>query len=393
MPNTLNASGLTTKTYAELVSELTTALQTAYGADISLDSDTPDGQALNIFIQSVLDLLDLLVQVNNNFDPDNATGVVLDQRIALNAIQRQAATNTITNVSIVTSQALNLNGLDDGFPGQPIYTVADNAGNQFQLIVSQTIAAPGTTVAAFQAVTPGAVLTVPNTITTPVTIALGVTSVNNPTTYTSLGLDEESDAAVKVRRQKSTAISSKGYLDGLLAALENINGVTAAFVYENTSSTTDADSIPGHSIWVIVNGGANADIAQAIYSKRNAGCGMKGSVTYNITQLDDSLFTVKWDIVVAEVLYIEFDATSINGVDSIDSANIKAKIVTMLTPGVHETLDINELATIVQQIDPNCLVTNAGLSIDNSNFFNTLTPSAKNKQFSISAINIDITVV
>jgi hypothetical protein len=54
--------------------------------------------------------------------------------------------------------------------------------------------------------------------------------------------------------------------------------------------------IPPHSIWCIVDGTAtDADIAQAIYRKRSAGCGMKGIQSYNVTQLDSSEFEINWD--------------------------------------------------------------------------------------------------
>lgn len=361
MPNVIDASGLQVASQSELVTNFTTAMQTIYGSDIDLSSNTPDGQMMMIFLQAVLDLEDLLVQIYNMFDPDNAIGVILDQRVAINGIQRQAGTNTVTNITLVVSQALNLYGLDQ--EDQPVFTVADNAGNQFQLQTTQNIATPGTYVYSFQAAEPGAVLTVPNTITVPVTIVLGVTSINNPTAATTIGLDEESDAALKVRRQKSVSLASQGYLAALLAALENINGVTSAFVYENLTDAADGDGVPGHSIWVIVAGtAAAADIAQAIYTKRNAGCGMKGDTTYTITQVNGVPFVVRWDVVVQQPLFIKFTASSINGTDLPDLASIREQLPETFVPGVFEEVDINHMATKVQDIDDNTLVTDAGFS-------------------------------
>jgi hypothetical protein len=361
MPNTLNADGLTTKTRAELLSELTSDFETIYGSDINLDSDTPDGQILGIFIQSYLDLLDLLSQVYNSFDPDNAIGVVLDQRVAINGIQRQSGTFTVTNITVVTDQALNLYGLDQSV--EEVFTVQDDAGNQFQLIDTYSAPGSGSHVLAFQAAEPGEVLTIPNTITTPVTIVLGVTSVNNPTSFTTLGINEETDNELKLRRRRSVSLASQGYLAGLLAALENLTGMNSAFVYENNTAATDADGVPSHSIWVIVSGTASdEDIANAIYQKRNAGCGMFGSESYTITQIDGSPFIINWDEVIQENLFIKFKATSINEVDPPDIANIRPGLVTSFVPGVFEEVNINSLATDVQEIDSNTLVTLAGFS-------------------------------
>lgn len=361
MPNILNGTGLTTATQAELLDFLTTAYKAIYGTDIDLDSDTPDGQWQNIIIQMALDNEDLLTEIYNGFNPDNAIGVVLDQRVGINGIQRKAGTFTITNVSLVASQAINLFGLDQSI--ETIYTVRDNAGNKWNLISSVSLS-PGGTILAFQAETPGAVITIPNTITVPVTIVLGVASVNNPTTYTTLGTNEETDAELRVRRQKSVSLSSQGYLSGLYAALRNIDGVTFAFVEENNTGSTNTDGVPGHSIWVIVAGtAADADIANAIYTKRNAGCGMFGNISYSVIQVDGSSFTVFWDTVTEVPLFIVFTATSLDKVTPPDIAGIKAGLPSLFIPGPAEQVNVNTLATHVQALDPNTLVTNGAFSI------------------------------
>lgn len=366
MPNSLTAAGLTTATQPELLAQYILSFQTIYGPDIVLTSDTPDGQRINLFIQSVLDVENLQSQIYATFDPDQAFGNTLDLRVAINGIQRQAGTFTVTNITVVTTQSVNLYGLDQ--TDQPVFTVQDNAGDQFQLQQTQLGLLAGTHALAFQAVTPGATVTVPNTITTPVTIVLGVASINNPTTYTTLGINEESDALLKIRRQKSVSLGSQGYLAGLIAALENVNGVTFVNVEENSTGTTNADGVPGHSIWVIVAGsGAAADIAQAIYVKRNAGCGMynsgdAGAESFPVVQVDGSSFTVFWDTVITSQLFVSFTATSLDKVNPPNIAAIRSGLVTAFTPGVAEQVNINDLATIVQDIDPNTLVTNAGFN-------------------------------
>lgn len=361
MPNVLDANGLQVSTRSELVAFYTTQFQSIYGADVNLASNTPDGQLLNIFVQSVLDLQDLLVQIYNQFDPDNAIGVVLDQRVAINGIQRQGGTFTVTPVTLTISSSVNLYGLDQ--TAQPIYTVADNAGNNWFLQTTVLGLGVGAHILNFRAAVPGAQLTVPNTINVPVTVVLGVASINNPTTYTTLGEDEESDAILRVRRQQSVSKVSQGYLASLLAELENINGVTSAFVYENLTDTVNSDGVPGHSIWVIVAGsGAASAIANAIYTKRNAGCGMFGDTTYTITQVDGTMFIVQWDDVVAQTVFIAFSVTSLNGTVPPNIAAIRSGLPTSYVLGVNGEANINQLATQVQLLDGNTLVTGAGFS-------------------------------
>lgn len=396
MPNILDATGLQIATLTEVVNNLTTALQAIYGADINVESDTPDGQWLNIIAQSAVDVEELLMQIYNSMDPDLAIGAVLDQRCAINGIIRQAGTFSTVGVALVITQSTNLYGLDQDL--QPVYTVQDNAGTQWQLFTTQLGVGAGTHTYTFQAAVPGQTLVSPNTITVPVTIVLGVQSLNNPGGLINEGVNEESDALLRVRRQQSVSLSSQGYLAGLLAALENINGVTAAFVYENDTDATDGDGVPSHSIWVIVAGsGSAADIANAIYTKRNAGCGMFGDITYTVTQVNGSPFVVRWDDVVTQPLYISFDATPLDPTKSIDPEAIKASLAALYSPGVNAEVNINQLSTLVQQIDPNCLVTFVGLGSGTTglsstgvpgSYAATATPTLKKNQFQVLGTNI-----
>ena len=408
MPNALTSTGLTTATHAELLANATKNLQAIYGTDIDLNSNTPDGQWINTIIQSQLDEQELVTQVYNSFDPDNAIGVQLDQRCAINGVQRQAGTFSTTEITIVLTQSVNLFGLDQSI--QPVYTVSDNSGNLWNLQQTQLGVGPGTLVYSFQAATPGANLTIPNTINVQVSIVLGIQSVNNPTSQSIVGINEEPDASLRIRRQSSVSVSSQGYLQGLLGALENINGVASALVYENVSGSTDGNGVPGHSIWVIIDGtptispvtawsaitvysygqivtysglnyiswknnnvnnavsnplywGIYNPVAQTIYNKRNAGCGMYGQTNYTITQIDMSQFIVSWDVVADQNLFIAFTATSINGSTPPNIAGIIAYLVANYKFSVNEEININQMATLVQQVDSNCLVTNSGFSL------------------------------
>lgn len=392
MSNAITSSGITTKTQAELLAELTASFKSIYGNDINLDSDSPDGQLMNIFIQATVDTLELVTDVYNSMSPDTAVGVTLDQRVALNGIVRQGGTYTVTPVTLVASQACTLYGLDQSV--EDVYTISDNSGNNWLLTTTETITVAGTYIYNFRAENPGQVSTVINTITTPVTIVLGIDTINNPSTYTVLGMDEETDSALRLRRLKSVSLVSTGFQASLLAALRNISGVTDAYVYENNTDYVDSNGIPPHSIWVITAGsGSAADIADAIYSKRNAGCGMYGGNVHQVTQSDGTLFSVYWDDVTVEPVWVKFAVTSIDGITAPDIASIRTDLVTNYVPGVYGDVNTSTLSTEVQSIDPNTLVTNGGFCSTSAtgSFTSLLYPSDKNHQFIMSEANIIIT--
>jgi len=282
--NEVNETGLTTENLNEIIQNLEDGLKTIYGNDINVESNSPDGQLINITAQLKVDLLELLTQIYNSFDPDNAIGRTLDSRVVINNIQRKSGTYTQQEVEITTDRALNLEGLDAEAdnPDGVGYTVADNNGNEFILLDSVSIIGAGIYSLIFRAKDIGKVETTQNTITNPVSVILGITNINNPNSALEIGDNEETDVELRLRREKSVAIGSLGYLDGLLGAILNINGVIDSTIYENFTSTTDSDGIPSHSIWVIVEGGANTEIAEQIYKKKSYGAGMKGAVVVDI---------------------------------------------------------------------------------------------------------------
>lgn len=389
----IGSTGVVVPSQQDLINYYVTAFQAIYGTGINVGPETPDGQQIGILTQVNLDTDELLLSIYNSFDPDNAFGVVLDQRVAINGIQRQDGTYTTTDITLGLAQSVNLFGLDQNT--NTVYTVSDAAGNQWQLQETELGIGPGSPALLFQAADPGAVTTIPNTITTPVTVVLGVTSVNNPTTYQSLGINEETDAALKIRRQKSVSLPSQGYYDGLLAALENIPGVTTAIINENDTRSMNTAGVPGNSIWVIVGGSGSASaIGSAIYVERPLGVGLynsmdSGAHSYVVTQADGSFFTVYWDSVVPQNLFIRFTATSLNGVNPPNIAAILAGLPSSFAPGVGEEVNINRLATQVQDIDPNTLVTASGFSLSATGSFSVvLTPTFPNEQFAVSSSNI-----
>lgn len=392
MANVLGPTGLQINTQQELVTQLETSMKAIYGNDINLASDSPDAQSIRIYAQASLDVLDLINQVYNSFDPDYASGRVLDQRVAINGIQRKGGTFTVQPIEIQVAGPVTLFGLDQSI--EDVYTVSDNQGTEFQLQNTVSLPSAGTYSQVFQAAEAGLVEVIPNTITTPVTVVLGVVAVNNPTGPISVGINEETDQELRLRRQLSTAISSQGYLEGLIAALRNINGITDVKVYENkTGADPNADGIPSHSIWVVVAGAYdNNDVAQAIYTKRNAGCGMRGAKSYVISQVDGTSFVVNWDDVSLENLFIKLNVEPIDPLVPIDYNKIRNELGSKLNIEIGGTANINEVACEVQNIDSNTLVDTGGLSLLPAGpFTNKLSNSSKAKKFSVSYSTVIIT--
>lgn len=398
MPDVLNENGLQVKTYQEIRTDLETAFRNIYGQDINLDQNSPDGQIVGIMSQLAIDLREMLVQVNNGFDPDRSMGRILDERVVINNIERFGATYTTVNIDITCDRTVTLNGLDGEYnnPQGVGYTVQDNAGNQFILADTTTITA-GTHSLTFRARNIGLVETTIGTINNPVTIVLGVTAIDNPVAPVTVGKNEETDAQLRVRRQRSVALSSNGYLNGLLGLLLSLDGVTDAVLYENVTDVTDGDGIPPHAIWAVVEGGSNQDIANAIYERKSYGCDMKGNIEIPITTASGQQFEAKFDRPTSQNLYIRFEIKRTNPIHIFDLNYIKDYIEENVLYGIGKFAETSGLTTAaimaIAGQGGGGVPINMEISDDGYVWVDFLTVASLDDKWVIDASNIDITVV
>jgi hypothetical protein len=398
MPDVIDATGLTVMTAAEITAQLNSGLQGIYGADINLDQNSPDGQMVGILTQMAVDIREMIVSVNNGFDPDQAQGVILDQRVTINDIQREGGTYTIQPIDLVIGSTVTLVGLDGSFdnPNGTGYTVQDGSGNQFILITTETFTA-GSYTRNFRAKNIGLVNVPVDTITIPVTIVLGVSSVNNNSAAITVGETQETDAQLRTRREQSTALSTTGYLNGLLGAIKAISGVTEAELYENKTGVTDANGIPPHCIWLIVAGGSSSDIGNEMYNRKSYGCDMKGDVTYDIVTASDALFTAQWDTPNAIDLYIRFTIQRTVPGFTFDEDSIKTYIATNLSFTIGQAANtagvvVAALAALAAQGGGGVPVL-AEISDDGISYTDYLTTPTLKDEWTLDTSRISITVV
>ena len=365
MPDSFDADGLTVKNLTEIRTLLVATLKIIFGNDINVESNSPDGQQVGTYSQGGVDLREVLLKINAGFDPDQAEGVVLDQRLALNGVKRGGGTFTFQDIAVTTDRALNLVGLDsEAAEIDPdianLYTVRDDEGNEFYLLVSQVIVGAGTASYTFRAADIGKVEVLPNTITTPVTVIPGVTAVNNPTSPNSIGENEENDFDAKIRRRSSTALPAIGYLDAIEAVLNNLDNVTVANVYENNTKVTDARGIPGNTIWAIVEGGDPDEIALAIYAKKDPGAGMKGAQQVDVTRPAGGIYPVYYDLPISENLHIQFKLTGA----TYTASEIKSLIVANVIWQIGKGASASTITAYVQSLNANFKIEDMEISDD-----------------------------
>lgn len=392
MPNTLDADGLTVNTTLEIVSSLTAAFQDIYGPDINVEANSPDGQLIAILAQAIQDNLQLLTQVYNSFAVESSFGTVLDQRVAMSGIQRVQGTFTVAYVEVTATEAVTLPG-QDAAAGVQVFTVADTAGNQFELQSTFAFGGAGVQSLAFVAVTLGQIQTVPNTIQTIVTATTGIATVNNPTTAADIeGIPEETDPQLKIRRVNSYFLQAVAPADAIRAALlTDVPGCVDAYVAENDTAVGPTLGVPAHGLWIIVNGGDQVDIATAIYVKKNPGCALTGAQSYNVVRPQGNTATITWDNALTQNLFVR--ATLVPRVpgQTFDTVADEAALANALIYRLGQRPNVGDIANAMAVIEPLAIVISAEVSIDGSTWAQIVTPSDFQHYFVADATRVFLT--
>ena len=345
----LTFNGLETKDNLTLVSDLTTGFQNIYAQDgetLNLDSNTPDGQLIELLAFMGSAIREMITEVYNSCDPDKCVGAVQDNRYQINYIERKQGTYTLQNIAITTNQTVTLEGLDAMYndPEASSYAVSDNNGNIWYLVDTATITA-GTTTLEFRAKEKGAIIPTIGTIVNPVTIISGVVSVINNVGATSIGTEQESDSDFRIRRDRSVAVQGKNNVDNMEGQIYEIDGVVAVKIHENKTNTTDSTGTPAHTVWTIVEGGANTDIADIIYGNLG-GSGTRGSVTVPITTASMETINIKFDRETIVPLYIRFDMKPITDLGEINQSDIKNYIADNLVYNIGENVETSKVTQV-----------------------------------------------
>lgn len=349
MTDSLNYDGLSLKSNSTLLAEIQQNLQDIYspnGEQIDFSSASPDGQFSNLLATIGTVHRELLASVYNATDPSKCDGAQQDNKYQLNYLTRKGGTYTTQNIAITANRTVTLQGLDGSYNDNTstAFTVSDDVGNLWYLIDTATVYA-GVTELSFRAAEIGAVTPTIGTITNIVTITNGITAVNNVVGYTTLGVEQESNLDFRIRRDSSTANQSGNNSDtilGQILALKNVNDCT---VWVNDTNATDSTGTLPHYLWVIVDGGANTDIADIIYSNKG-GCGTRGSVTVPIATISAQTLNINFDRPNIVPLYIKFNLQPVVDITQINQSAIKEYIAQNLIYEISEDPETSKITAI-----------------------------------------------
>lgn len=294
---TIDGTGFNRFGLAAWLDLLTTEYTSIYGDAVDLAADSPDGQWLGILAEHFADLEGLLETGYDGRSLAGAVGAGLSRLARLIGITRQAAQKSTAPITITGTAATNIPA------GSLIGSASDPTLPNFETTTLLTIGGGGTVTGTARCLEAGAVNVVAGDLTVIKTQIPGWTSVTNTSAATP-GRQVETDARLRVRYAESVAKPSQSMVDSLRAAIADLDGVDDVAVYENDTGATDSKGLPAHSINVIVDGGADADIANAIWTQASMGVTKVGAVEETIVDSQGNDQTMRWDLPADVNVYI-----------------------------------------------------------------------------------------
>jgi uncharacterized phage protein gp47/JayE len=146
-------------------------------------------------------------------------------------------------------------------------------------------------------------------------IASPVTGFSAPTNPAEavLGLEEETDSALRLRHSQELARTGSSTVDAIRVDVDDaVEDISFASCFENDTDAT-VDSRPPHSIELLVQGGTDADVAAAIFLAKPAGIQAYGTTTVVVSDTQGNNHSIGFTRPTVITIFIDLVLTVISG--------------------------------------------------------------------------------
>ena len=269
--------GTTLDTLRDRLSELTL---TYVGRQLDLAPETPQGQLATPMVLFTHDLVQALGATVNALNADTVFGAFADAMYSEWGVRRQQATHSTATVTFTGAEDTQI------VAGT---RVQSTAGAIFATDGAALMPAAGTVGAAVTAAAAGPVSVATGSLTVIIDSVPGLSSVTNAATGT-LGLERETTLEFLERARRAVALNSLGTVEAITAHVAAVAGVTYVTLADNdtdvafTAAGNRGLTTPRKSFEVIVQGGPDADVAQAILVSKAPGITAHGATTVDIAR-------------------------------------------------------------------------------------------------------------
>ena len=254
---------------------------------LSVEDATPQGMFINISVANKIEQLELFSFAIANYSVNSAKGIFLDTLYSNDDISRIENTFSYATVRFF------------GKPSSVILAgsiVKSVKGDEFATQEQAIITASGSVDVFVKSTVVGAVEVNANTITTIQSAIPNVTNCDNPTAGVQ-GTIRETDALFRRRAGKVLYRNSSSSVKNVASRVLGVAGVANCKVVQNQTGADiviDSKTLVPHSIYAVVDGGDNAEVALALQSSKSLGCQYNGSTEVILT-LEGVQYAVYFD--------------------------------------------------------------------------------------------------
>jgi uncharacterized phage protein gp47/JayE len=279
MPLSVSTTGLVTQGISEIIEELAAAWQDpddGFGPEADVSDSSTLGRISKVQAGREAPIQAAIQTLVLNFDPAVAEGYFLDVLARLNGVTRDPATYAESDaVAGVTSGATTI----------PANAIVRNDRTDAEWVVVSDVVAPG---AGTYAVTIRARAKGPQDFISTDTWTIVTPSSGWTTLETTLdlaiedaGTNAETNAELRLKREEALLAAGNDW-DAIQAAVGLVVGVSYVGGLNNTTGGT-LDGVPYGAIEVVVEGGDDVAVAQAIYDHLPPGTRTFGVSSETIT--------------------------------------------------------------------------------------------------------------
>ena len=272
---TITYQGITVPQATAIRAGVLTDYNVAFGGNLNVTSSaTPQAHLADNLTQNITDANAAVSSVVAGVDPATSEGRFQDAIGRIYFLERKGATSSVVQAEVTGQVGATL----------PAGALArDVNGNYWASAGDVTFPGSGVTTVQFACNVPGPTLLGIGELNTIAQASPGWDAVNN-TGSAVTGTNVESRAEFEARRFASVSKNARGSATAIRGSVWGVDGVIDVYAYDNfTGSTVNigptAFPVPAHCVYVAAVGGTDADVANAIYLKKDGGCNLTGNTT------------------------------------------------------------------------------------------------------------------
>lgn len=383
------ATGVVVPDTSVIRSEVESEWRAAFGQDLVVTSETPQGAMITIDVESRDGMARNNAELANQINPDIAGGVFLDAIWALTRGRRRSATRSVL-------RAVQFRGVPGTIIPARSVAVVEATGARFLSSTDLVIGSGGLVTGQMVAESTGPIAAPAGSLTQIASSVLGWEQVTNPAAA-ELGANRESDIASRKRRRNTLALQSISLVEAVISRVSDVDGVKSLSFRENDSSdilVVDGITLVPKSIWVCVDGGEDADVATALLASKTGGAAWNGDVLVSLIEpASGQAYAVRFDrpqeisrIVRITVKPTTLDAQTIimGAIASYQSGELDGEDGLV----VGEDLSPFEIAGAINEVEPRIFIKKVESSTDGLTWTSAIVEADINQVFRIVSTQV-----